>query len=207
MRFLSALLLAFVLSPCCSAEMPEYYKSVDRLVWIVWNVDHAIAGWTKLGMSEIHRYPRTTLTGRYRNQPVTIHVEYVTGRLGDVTVDMLQPAKGERNAFTDFHSRHGDGIFSVVHAAPSGGGVNRQVQRLKGLGMEVLQQVTVGDGTDTVRFTFSIRSLKANLYLGLLLPPLGSNRKRVRCGSLILLPLYGKPRPSRRSGNALEFPG
>jgi hypothetical protein len=123
-------------------------------VWIVGSVDRAIEGWAKLGMSDIHRYPGITLKGGYRNQMVAIHVEYVTGRLGDVAVDMLQPKKGERNAFTDFHSRRGDGIFAVVHAAPNGEDVKREIQRLKGLRVDVLQQVTVGDGANIVRVTF-----------------------------------------------------
>jgi catechol 2,3-dioxygenase-like lactoylglutathione lyase family enzyme len=86
-------------------------------------------------------------------------------------IDMLQPAKGERNAFTDFLSRHGDGIFAIVHAVPVKTDVDREVQRLNGLGVGVLQEVAFSDGADALRFTFFDTEPNGKFVLGIVISP------------------------------------
>ncbi len=41
------------------AEFPDFYKSVDRVFWVVDDIDRTVAGWQKLGMIEIGANPKS----------------------------------------------------------------------------------------------------------------------------------------------------
>ena len=110
MKLLSCFALLCVLSADAYAEMPNYYKSVNRVVWLVQNVDRVKAGWVPLGLSDIHEYPDVVLTGQDHGKPVRMWGWEITGHLGNLMVEMIQPAEGQLNAWNDFLGKHGDGI-------------------------------------------------------------------------------------------------
>ena len=132
----------FALASVCSAEVPNCYKTVNRLTWVVRDLDRVKQGWLGLGLSHVHEYPDTRLTGLYRGKPVVITARRVTGQLGNLTLDMIQPEAGQQNAFTEFLAKHGDGIFSLVHEVSSKEEMADEVRRMGSLGVAVLQQVT-----------------------------------------------------------------
>ena len=74
-----------------NAEMPACYKSVNSVTWLVQNVDLAKQGWIALGMSDIHEYPNIVLTGKDHGKPVKMWAWEITGHLGNLTVNMIQP--------------------------------------------------------------------------------------------------------------------
>lgn len=158
----------FALVGVCSAELPGYYKTVNRVIWVVQNIDHVKQGWVELGLSDIHEYPSVTLTGQYRGKPVTIDARRVTGHLGNLTVDMIQPVKGQQNAFTDFLGKHGDGIFSIVHEVPSREVMAEEINRMGSLGVPVLQQVTLNTGTVPLTFTSFDTEARGKFVLSLI---------------------------------------
>jgi methylmalonyl-CoA/ethylmalonyl-CoA epimerase len=171
MRIFSCVTLAMTFAGTCLAELPEFYKSVDRVTWVVADLDHAQQGWIGLGMTDISAKPETRLVGQYRGKPVTIHAKQITGHLGNLTVDMIQPAVGELNAFSEFLSLHGDGIFSIVHAVPSEEELSKEIQRMDGLGVEVLQQVRVERRDDSPTLTYFDTASGGKFVLGLVLSP------------------------------------
>ena len=103
-------------------KCPRFYKSVNRVIWLVQNVDLAKQGWIPLGLTDIHEYPDVVLTGQDHGKPVKMWAWEITGHLGNLTVEMIQPAEGQLNAWNDFLGKHGDGIFSIVHEVSSPGG-------------------------------------------------------------------------------------
>ena len=70
------------LAGTCSAQLPAYYKTVNRVTWVVGNIDKVRAAWEHLGLSDIQEYPNIQLVGHFRGKPVTIHAWQITGRLG-----------------------------------------------------------------------------------------------------------------------------
>ena len=107
-----------------------------------------------LGLSDIKESPHIQFTGEYRGKPVTIRARQVTGHLGDLTIDFIQPDKGQVNAFSRFLSSHGDGIFSFVFEVSSKEEMDKEIQRMRGLGVDVLQQLTVKESGTPVTFTY-----------------------------------------------------
>ena len=94
MRFSLSTLFLFSVVAASTVELPAYYKTVNRVVWVVENIDKARPAWEALGLSDIHEYPNIRMVGQFRGKPVTIYAWQITGHLGNLTVDMIQPAEG-----------------------------------------------------------------------------------------------------------------
>lgn len=170
------LLRCFVVVLCCAmscsaAELPKCYQSMNHVTWIVHNVDHVSAAWKALGLSDIEESPHVHYSGEYRGKPVTIRARQVTGHLGNLTVDFIQPAQGQVNAFSGFLSSHGDGIFSFVFQVSSKEEMNKEIQRLGSLGVDVLQQLTVNERGTPVTLTYFNTEPKGKYVLGLMYSP------------------------------------
>jgi Glyoxalase/Bleomycin resistance protein/Dioxygenase superfamily len=156
-----------MLAAVCCAEIPDYYKTVDRVTWIVRDIDHVKAGWVSLGLVDVHDYGKVKFMGQYHGASVTITARRLSGKLGDLIIDMVEPSPGQQNAFTDFLTRHGDGIFSVVHKVQSREEIANEIRRMHGLDVDVLQEISVGKGSHTVTYTYFNTEPKGKYTLGL----------------------------------------
>ena len=181
MRFLRYLVVCAVMADICLAQLPEFYQRVNRVTWLVKALDRPLKGWAQLGLSGIREHRDLALEGQYRGRPVSIKARGATGTLGNLTVDMLQPAEGD-DAFTDFLARHGDGIFSIVHEVATAGDMTKEIERMRGLGVGVLQQLTVKGDPGPMTLTFFDTEGQGKYVLGLVYwpggaPPAGSPGK------------------------------
>jgi catechol 2,3-dioxygenase-like lactoylglutathione lyase family enzyme len=161
----------FFAIPCSAAELPQCYQSMHRVTWIVRNVDQVSAAWKALGLTDIEESPHIQFTGKYRGKPATIRAREVTGKLGDLTIDFIQPEAAQTNAFTSFVSRHGDGIFSLVFEVSSKEEMDKEIQRMSSLGVNVLQQVTVRANGTPVTLTYFDTESQGKYVLGLVYRP------------------------------------
>ena len=122
----------------CTAQIPDFYKTVSRVTWVVENIDKVKPAWAALGLSGIQEFPNIQLVGQFRGKPITIYAWQITGHLGNLTVDMIQPGEGQANAYNNFLSRHGDGILSIVHEVPTRQALEKEILRMKSKGVGVL---------------------------------------------------------------------
>jgi hypothetical protein len=166
-------LVALSLVGTSPAQLPGCYHTVNRVTWVVGNIDKVRAAWAALGLSDIREYPNIQLAGQYRGKPVTIYAWQITGRLGNLTVDMIQPAEGQKNAYTQFLAGHGDGIFSMVHEVSSPRSLEAEILRMKQKGVAVLQQVTVQRDKVPVTYTSFDTEPEGKYVLGLVYAPGG----------------------------------
>jgi catechol 2,3-dioxygenase-like lactoylglutathione lyase family enzyme len=161
------LVLLFSLGWICRAQLPDYYHTVSRVTWVVENIDKVRAAWVALGLSGIEEYTNIQLVGQYRGKPVTIYAWQITAHVGNLTVDMIQPAEAQANAYTSFLSKHGDGILAIVHEVPSPQALEKEILRMKGKGVEVLQRVTTQRGKSSVTYTYFDTEPEGKFALGL----------------------------------------
>lgn len=147
MRTILALIL---LTAAAHAQLPDFYKRVDRVTWIVKDLDHAAKGWSHFGLFNVHEHD-VAFEGQYRGKPASIRARVITGNIGNFTVDMIRPA-GAANAFSDFLAHHGDGIFSIVHEVASMEEMSKETDRMRALGVPVMAQLTVKDRFTTTYF-------------------------------------------------------
>ena len=168
-----SLVAGFLLASACSAQLPDYYRTVNRVTWVVENIDRVRPAWEAIGLSDIREYPNIQLVGEFRGKPVTIYAWQITGRLGNLVVDMIQPAEGQASAYTNFLGKHGDGILSIVHEVGSPQALEEEIRRFKAKGVAVLQQVTVQRDRVPVTYTYFDTEPEGKFALGLVYAPGG----------------------------------
>jgi len=140
---------------------------VTSVTWIVEDIDKVRPAWVALGLKDIQEYPNMAEIAIYEGKPITIYVWQITGHLGSLNVDMIQPAEGQLNAYTHFLEKHGDGIFSIVHEVPTQAALEHEITRMRSKGVGVLQRVTIPKQGTT--FVYFDTELEGKFNLGLVL--------------------------------------
>ncbi|HXK12589.1 MAG TPA: VOC family protein [Vicinamibacteria bacterium] len=146
MKLLAAGVVALGLALPVRAEVPEIYRRVASVHWVVKDLDRVKAGWGKLGFPS-RDLGEMTVAGSFRGRRGASRFRVAQAWLAGANVVWIQPIEGE-SALREHLDRHGDGVFSVNYAAASRDALDAEVARLGGLGVPVLQRadvVTPGD--------------------------------------------------------------
>lgn len=138
MRTLALAALAFAVAAPSRAELPEMYRRVASVHWVVKDLDAVKAGWTKLGFPAVD-LGALDASGTYAGQSGPARLRMARARLAGAEVVWVQPLGGG-TAFDDHLARRGEGVMSVNYAAPSLEALEAEVKRLTGLGVRVLQR-------------------------------------------------------------------
>lgn len=149
------------------AQLPDFYKNVYRMAWVVKDADATATTWAKLGMSEIERHGEVTLPVEYRGASTLTRARWVSGRLGAVLVDLYQPVQGT-TAWSEFLGRHGEGVMSLLYFAPSPEAYKQEAERLHSAGVRVLQRGTVAYKARTLNYTYFDTAPDGKYVLGLI---------------------------------------
>lgn len=170
--------------PALSAPLPEFYKSVYRVSFVVKDARAVCGAWGKLG-AEVVQGPNTlAVQGTFRGKPATGEVEVTTTAFANVLVDFIQPAGGE-NAFTAFHRKHGDGVFGLMHKAPGAAALEGEVVRMRGLGVGVLHDSTFETEDGTIRAVYFDTLDEGKYALGLISEPEAADHPAFAAGPRI----------------------
>src|ERR1039458_4128729 len=152
---------------------PDFYKRIGHVVWLVHTIDGPLHGWSSLGLSDVHDFGKIAFKGEYRGRPITGHAHMAWGHLGSLAVDMLEPQDGD-SAFNAFLSMHGDAIFSIFYEVASQDEMAREVERMGGAGVQVLQRMRVDTDRGPAVFTFFDTEPRGKYVLGLVRWPGGA---------------------------------
>ena len=156
-----------------AAQVPEYYRSVDRLTWVVDDVDRVTGAWEKFGLARIERRQNLELAVTFRGKPANAKVKMVSGFLGDVRVDWIQPLGGT-NAFAEYRKKHGSGVLSLMHRLPGADAFEQEIERLRGAGVNVLQRWDYETGAGKIQSAYMDTEGEGKYVLGLIYLPEGS---------------------------------
>lgn len=149
--------------------LPEYYKQVAALVWVVEDADKTASEWERLGVqvSQPMTMPLKDATFRGKASPTAMKVR--SGNFGATIVHWVQP-DGQDNAFADFlKANRGSGVLSMLFGPPTLESYNAEAARLKAIA-PALMEASFDAGDAVVRFVmFDTR--KEGLYsIGLVHP-------------------------------------
>ena len=139
MKPIALSLLALAVAAPCRAELPEMYRRVASVHWVVKDLARAQAGWAKLGFPAAQDLGEMTVAGSFRGQSGSSRFRIAQARLAGADVVWIQPVEGE-SAFGEHLARHGEGVVSLNYAADSREALEAEVKRLAGLGVSVLQR-------------------------------------------------------------------
>ena len=207
MKLLRCLAVLFFLPATCHAQLPEYYQSINRVTWLSQNIDAILPAWIALGMTDVHPYPNLKAVGTDHGKPATISASQVTGRFGNLTITFLQPTPGPSNSYSDFLNKHKDGIFSVVHEVPSREAMDKEIQRMAGLGVSVLQQITFELDHTPVTYTYFDTEPRGKYVLGLVYWPGGAPKPLQQKTVSHIAPVVRDATAVAAFWQALGFPG
>jgi hypothetical protein len=142
MKPIALSLLALALAVPSWAELPEMYRRVASVHWVVKDLGQVQAGWGKLGFPVLQDLGEMTVAGSLRGQSGSSRFRIAQARFAGANVVWIQPVDGA-SAFSEHLARHGEGVVSVNYAAPSREALEAEVKRLASLGVSVLQRAEV----------------------------------------------------------------
>ena len=161
-------LVPLALSSVAFAQLPEFYKKVDRITWVVENVDQVAAGWKGVGFDQVQPAQTVILDHTvFRGRQTRSTVKVAAGRIGQVQIRWIQPIDG-KNAYSEFLARHGSGIFSLVHRVPSKESLEAEIKRMAGLGAGVLEKGSVASALGSVSYAYMDTEKEGKYSLGLI---------------------------------------
>jgi catechol 2,3-dioxygenase-like lactoylglutathione lyase family enzyme len=167
LAFVSATLLhVYFLAQPAWGQLPEFYKTVSHVQWVVKDLDRVTAGWSRLGFKEIQQHGILELkNAEFQDKRATLRLRRATARLGGLDVEWVQPLGG-RSAYTEFLNKHGDGIFSLVHRVPTQDSFKQELALLCQAGLDVIQRESY-EGSEGAVKTAYLDTEEGGYVLGL----------------------------------------
>ncbi len=167
MRVIAFLLLLVINGAPLVAELPDFYLKVDRLVWVVPDLDETIAHLRKLDFTNVQHLGEVELSGtEFRGEAASGSMRLVSGRFADVAVHWIEPSGG-RNAYAEFLQEKNGGVLALVHRVPTGAAYDAELKRLADLGVEALQRGSVETAAGTIRYVLLDTLAEGKYSLGL----------------------------------------
>lgn len=164
--FATFLYISFLAQPAWG-QLPEFYKTVSHVQWVVKDLDRVTEGWSRLGFKDIQQHGIVELKdAQFLDRPVAMRLRRATARLGGLDVEWVQPLGG-KNAYTEFLARHGDGIFSLVHRVPTLDSFKQELTFLCQMGLDVLQRESYQDAQGVVKIAYLDTEEDGGYVLGL----------------------------------------
>lgn len=165
---MKALVLLVILAASAVAQLPEFYKQVDRIVFVVPDAARSVAEWKASGVAEIAEVQSAALSAEYLGRKTNSSVRIGAGRFGDVSANWVQPVSGS-NAFADFLRHHKAGVFALMHRVGSIAELEEEVKRMARLNVKVLQQGSMT--ADNTRYVFFDTQREGKYTLGIYFQP------------------------------------
>jgi hypothetical protein len=142
MKLMALSLFTLAVAAPARAELPEMYRRVASVHWVVKDLDQVKAGWGKLGFPAAPDLGEVSVAGSFRGQSGSSRFRIAQSRIAGADVVWIQPLDGE-SAFSEHLARRGEGVVSVNYAAESLEALEAEVKRLGSLGVSVLQRAEV----------------------------------------------------------------
>lgn len=139
MNAVSILAVAGLSLGLAQAQLPDPYRNVHYLTWVVSDLDRVDTGWSELGFDKAVPLQDGVLEQDSPAGPVRLDVQVAAGRLGEYRYLRIQPGDGN-GPYSAFLERHRDGVFALNHRFPSVADLESEVRRLEQLGVSVLDR-------------------------------------------------------------------
>ncbi len=165
MKTLAAGLLLVAVAAPTRAEVPDLYRKVAGVHWVVNDLDRVKAGWAKLGFPALD-LGEISASGSYLGQYGSSRFRLAQARLAGADVLWIQPIETE-NAFGEHLARNGEGVFSINYAVPTREALEAEVARLGSLGVSVLQRGEVATPAGRITIVHMATAAEGKYVLGL----------------------------------------
>jgi len=142
MRNLACMLLLILFISCAEdrTSVPDHFKEVDQVIWVVKDLEMVISNWRNLGFKNI--IDLDTLIAKVNSDGSSIPLKIAKANLGGANITWIPPLE-LNSLFGRFQSDYGDGAMSLVHRFKDKQSLSMEIDRLSRLGVDLLEEVTV----------------------------------------------------------------
>ena len=154
--------VTFLYSKNKPSSIPEHFKHVDQLLWIVSDLEIVKSHWASLGFTQIHDLGKTELISKSGAHTI---IRMAKANLGGAHVNWIQPID-QNSLFTKFQQQHGDGVLSIVHRLPGEREVSGEIDRLAHLGVDVLEEIEIKTGNGILHYVLMDTRAEGKYILG-----------------------------------------
>lgn len=123
-------------------QIPECYRHVDSVDWVVPSLDGVVDGWRKLGFGVEKLGPQTLESRDADGRPVSVEVKLARGTLAGFQILWIEPVSSN-SIYADSLKRRGPSIFSLNYRLDGPEGLNQELDRMANLGVQPIQKSTV----------------------------------------------------------------
>lgn len=131
-------LLVLLINTGKTKEVPEHFKHVDQVIWVVEDLEIVIKKWKELGFHQIEVFDEVKATNK--NDKI-LDIRMAVANLGGAHITWLEPVSGN-SVFSKFHDDYGDGAMSLVHKLDTKSKLQDEVERLSGMDVKVLDRLS-----------------------------------------------------------------
>jgi len=145
------------------SEVPEHFKKVDQMLWVVKDLDHVIAQWAKLGFNQVIRFD--TVVAEFKKTGKTLKIRLAKANLAGANITWIQPL-GEESVFSEFNHSYGDGAMSLVHRVNNKEALQAEIKGLNGIGLDLKEEIKIITKEGSLNYVLMDTRIEGKYYLG-----------------------------------------
>jgi len=144
-------------------ELPQFYRQVDQVIWVVENLENVMEHWKILGFDQVLMLD--TVEIYLMKSRSKMEVKIAMANLGGANIIWIQPLDGE-SVFSEFHDSYGDGAMALIHRIESRKTIKNELSRLKRTGMYLLEEIKIITDKGNINYVLMDSQENGKYYLG-----------------------------------------
>jgi catechol 2,3-dioxygenase-like lactoylglutathione lyase family enzyme len=125
-----------------NSQAPEIYNRVNHIIWIVEDLRTVKKNWQQLGFEQVKDEGDVTILSGFFGEGEAVTAKMATGYMDTLRVIWIQsPKRG--SPFSDYMRNSKEGVYSLVYTAENKKSLKEEAQRLKDLGITILDNVEI----------------------------------------------------------------
>ena len=146
-----------------TTEIPDHFKQVDQVLWVVNDLTSTMSHWASLGFNQV--IDLDTVDANMKIAGKTVRLRMAKANLGGANITWIQPLEGE-SVFSGFHGSYGDGAMGLVHRLADNKTLQRELERLSDKGVKVKEEVSIETNRGNFYFVLTDTRDQGKYYLG-----------------------------------------
>lgn len=145
-------------------EIPDHFKHVDQVFWVINDLDKTINHWARLGFDQV--MDMGTVDVNLKKSRKVVKVRMAKANLGGAHVTWIQPL-GDGSLFSEFYDSYGEGAMSLVHRMDSEKSLKSEIKLLSRFGVNVKEEIHIPTAIGDLTYVLMDTRDEGTFYLGL----------------------------------------
>lgn len=155
--------MAIAQAPLQTVQAQDYFKQVNQTVWVVKDLSQVVSKWQQLGFDQMVQLG--TVDAVTKKSGKKIKLKMAQANLGGAIITWIQPMD-KTSIFASFNKSYGDGGMSLVYHINSRDDIQKEIERLKLIGVDVSDEVAINTSYGTLDYVFMDTRQEGKYVLG-----------------------------------------